>query len=68
MGQYDNIDDVLDVAEYAYLRVSLYMELAEKYHLDFRNFKFLPIVGKDYYIKADAPYLSCDYVRSLLQG
>lgn len=68
MGQYDNIEDVLDVVEYAYLRVPLYMELAEKYHLDCRNFNSLPIVGKDYYIKADAPYLSCDYVPSLLQG
>lgn len=68
MGQYDDIDDVLDVVEYAYLRVPLYMELAEKHHLDFGNYRSLPIVSKDYYIKADAPYLSCDYVRRMLQG
>lgn len=68
MEQYDDMDDVLNVVEYAYLRVPLYMELAEKYHLNFRDFKSLPIVSKDYYIKAGAPYLSCDYVWRLLQG
>lgn len=68
MVRYDDMDDVLDVAQYAYLRVPLYMELAEKYHLACGNFRSLPIVSKDYYIKAGVPYLSCDYVQSFLQG
>ncbi len=68
MGQYDDINDVLNMVKYAYFQVPLYMELAEKFHLDFGDFSSLPIISKDYYIKADVPYLSCDYVPRLLQG
>lgn len=60
--------DVLETAEYAYLRVPLYMELAEKYQLSPDKFESLPIVGKDYYVMSPAPALSCDYVPDLLEG
>lgn len=44
------------------------MELAEKYQLQVADFFSLPIVGKDFYVKSEVPYLSCDYVPDMLRG
>lgn len=68
MKQYNDMEDVLDMVKYAYSAVPLYIELAQQYHLNPKNFYSLPVVSKNTYVTSPVPYISCNYVTDYLNG
>lgn len=61
-------ETALQMSEYAYNAVPLYMELRDALKMEECDFDDLPIVGKNTYMQSEIPYLSTYYVRDFLDG
>lgn len=57
------MNDVQEIADYAYKNVPLYQKIAKEKEIKDYYFEELPFVTKDTYVNAEVPYLSAEYVK-----